>query len=90
MQSYEEISLNETLRSKYRDYAHVIYFLFLCHLAETPVKPVTEKDLNMLHAEWVDLEDVEEIFLYPPIIKTNLARILKSDSPLYLGSQQVL
>ena len=86
---YEEISLNEMLRLKFADYAHVVYFLFLCHLTETPVKPVTERDLNMLHAEWVPLEDLQGIFLYPPVIQSSLAEILASDSTLYLGSRQV-
>ena len=82
---YEEISENAKYRLEWEDYTHKIYFVFICRLADTDVKKSAEKDFDMLEAEWVKIEDVANILLYPNIIKLKLDLILKSESTLYLG-----
>ena len=87
---YEEISMNERFRSEYEQYAHKVHFIFICILVDEARKPPTERDLDMLESEWVDIENMKNIALYPHIINSNLELILKSDSVIYLGSERVL
>jgi len=86
---YEDISLNEKFRTEYEQYAHKVHFLFLCHLTGDSAKLSEEKDLDMLESEWVDIEDIRKIPLYPQIIKLNFDLVLKSNNTLYLGSERV-
>ncbi len=86
---YEEISLNEAFRERYPNYAHKVHFVFICHPTAEHVKPITEKDLDMDCSEWIDISSMEDIPLYPQIINTNLDMILKSTTPIYLGSEFV-
>jgi len=87
---YEQIWTNERFRAEYEQYAHRVFFIFICRPADKPVRPVTEKDLDMLESEWVSMEDVKNIPLYPRIIQIKLDLILKSENVLYLGSERVL
>lgn len=87
---YEEISMNENFRSQYEEYAHKVHFLFVCHLADEPIKPLAEKDLDMLESEWVDVDCIKDLPLYPQIIKSNLELILMSTSVMYFGSERFL
>lgn len=84
---FEEITENQQFRTQYANYAHKVHFVFLCHVLHVPMKPLAEKDIDMLDSEWVDLKQLKECPLYPPILKDNLDSILSSDTPLYLGSQ---
>ena len=86
---YEEISMNEQLRAEYEQYAHKIFFIFICRPTGDPVQPTAEKDLDMIGSEWVEIENMKNIPLYPSIINANLQLILESDNVLYLGSQRV-
>ena len=85
---YEEISINAELRSNYEMYAHKVYFLFVCRLEDVPRKAVTELDLDMLCSEWVDVEEVKNLPIYPEVLKTKLNEILHAKTPLFLGSRQ--
>jgi len=86
---YEEISMNEKFRAEYEEYAHKVHFVFLCHLADEPMRPLAEKDLDMLESVWVNIDDVGKLPLYPLIINARLMSIVESDSILYLGSERV-
>ncbi|MCL2169414.1 MAG: NUDIX domain-containing protein [Defluviitaleaceae bacterium] len=86
---YEEISVNENFRTKYERYAHKVHFLFICHLSGESTIPLAEKDLDMLESQWIKVEDVKKIPLYPQIIKTNFEQVLTSENILYLGSEHV-
>lgn len=87
---YEEISINKEFRKQYEQYAHKVHFVFLCHLLDEPIKTVVEKDLDMLESEWVNIYNMKNIPLYPQIINSNLELLLKTQTPLFLGSQHVL
>jgi len=82
---YEEIAEGEKYRLEFGDYTHKIHFIFICHIADTAVKEITEKDFDMLGSEWVKIEDVGNILLFPHIISSKLDLIIKSESTLYLG-----
>ena len=86
---YEEISMNEKFRAEYEGYAHKVHFVFLCHLAGEPMRPLAEKDLDMLESVWVNIADVGKLPLYPLIINARLMSIVESDTVLYLGSERV-
>jgi len=86
---YEEISINDKFRDKYEKYAHKVHFLFMCHLTGDSVEPSADKDLDTLESQWIDIADIQSISLYPKIIKSNLALVLKSANTLYLGSERV-
>ncbi len=86
---YEEISLNEAFRSRYPNYAHKVYFVFICHPTDEPLHPIAEKDLDMDCSEWIDIPSMKDIPLYPQIINANLDTILKSTTPINLGSEFV-
>ena len=86
---YEEISMNERLRTEYERYAHKVHFIFACNLANVPIQPLAEKDLDMLESVWFDIDDAKRIPLYPQIIVSNLDLILCSESVVYLGSDRL-
>ncbi len=86
---YEEIFLNEALRASYEQYAHKVYFLFVCRLEDMPRKAVTELDLDMLGSEWVDVEAVKNLPIYPQLLRDKLDAILHAKTPLFLGSKHI-
>jgi 8-oxo-dGTP pyrophosphatase MutT (NUDIX family) len=86
---YEEIFLNEALRASYEQYAHKVYFLFVCSLEDVPRKAVTELDLDMLGSEWVDLKAVKNFPIFPHLLKDKLDAILNAKTPLFLGSKHI-
>ena len=86
---YEEISTHERFRAEYGQYAHKVFFIFVCRLAGMPFKPPLEKDLDMLGSVWVNISETGDIPLYPEIINKNLKLILKSEHTVYLGSMKI-
>jgi len=87
---YEEISTNQEYREVYGQFAHGVYFLFACQMIDEPVKSLTEKDLNMLEAKWVDIKGVNDDFpLFPRAIRYSLGQILASESTIYFGAEYV-
>jgi 8-oxo-dGTP pyrophosphatase MutT (NUDIX family) len=86
---YEEIDTNEDFRKHYADYAHKIFFVFICRVLGEAANPVTETDLDMIGSEWIEIEEVKNILVYPEIIKSNLDLILQTSDPVYLGSRRV-
>lgn len=85
---YEEIEMNEDFRKQHEPHAHKIFFVFICRALDEPVKQATEKDLDMIGSEWVEIENIKNILFYPEIIKSNIDIILKTENPMYLGSHR--
>lgn len=86
---YEEISLDVKFRQLYEEYAHKVHFVFICRPSGTVVMPATVKDMDMECSEWVDIARIGEMPLYPKTVNKNLSLLLKSEMPLYLGSEYV-
>ena len=86
---YEEIFLDEGFRAEYPEYAHKIYFIFLCRKAEEPIQEPTEKDLDMLDSEWVKIDSIKDMKLHPKVLRENIDSILNTDKTLYLGSEYI-
>jgi ADP-ribose pyrophosphatase YjhB (NUDIX family) len=86
---YEEIAISEAFRTAYEPYAHKVHFIFVCRLTDEPIRPLAEKDLDMLESVWVDMKDISKTPLYPKVIRDRLTHILASDGVLYLGVERV-
>jgi len=86
---YEEISMHEGFRIEYESYAHKVHFIFICRLTNEPIKPLAEKDLDMLESIWIEIADMRNMPLYPQILIANLDRVFNSDNVLYLGSERI-
>lgn len=87
---YEEIYMDAEARKRYPDYAHKIFFVFLCHVADKEIKAVTERDIDQIACEWIDIKDITNIKLSPEIIKINFSLILQSETPIFLGSKRIV
>ena len=86
---FEEISMNERFRAKYPDYAHKVFFVFICRLAGEPLAEPSDKDLDMVAPEWVKVGDAKNAAIMPPAIGRNLETLIETDTPLFLGSVRV-
>ncbi len=86
---FEEISNHKLFRAEYEPYAHKVHFVFMCRPVNVPVKHITEPDLDMSGSEWVLLNDIKNIPLYPQILKNNFDRIIYAEHMLYLGLERV-
>ncbi len=86
---YEEISMNQRFRAEYENHSHKVYFVFICQLADESKKPVTEKDIDMLCSEWIAVDSIKDIPLYPQIINEKLHLIINSKETLFLGSERI-
>ncbi len=86
---FEEISRNQDLRKHYEQYAHKVYFVFVCRLLDLPLEEITDRDLDLMTSEWIDLDCVTSLPLYPSVLTKNLRAILSSDSLVHLGTDYV-
>lgn len=82
----EEIFLNTELRDKFPDYVHRIHHIYHGEIVSEQNGIRIEPDRNQVGCEWVPIEEVQEIYLIPKQLKENLAAILSSNHPLYLGT----
>lgn len=86
---YEEILMDEEFRAEWGEYAHVVHFLFVCNVNNEPAQLPSEKDIDMLGFEWVDMASLGcDFLLHPRIIRANLEWVLASENTLYLGSER--
>jgi len=86
---YEEIYTCGSVRQKYPDYAHKIFHIFRCSLAENPRVTPHEQDAGQLDCVWVDLNDIHTINLQPPAVRENIHHLVHAPSPLYLGAHLI-
>lgn len=85
----EEICDNRDFRRERPEYAHKMYHIFLCGISgEAPGLP-TERDDFQTGTEWVPLDRLPEIRLLPKLVGDNIESILRSESPLFLGSEHI-
>jgi len=75
----EEIITDEAVRQRHPDYTHKVYHVFLCHIAcDTKAQP-SERDANQVGCEWVAIEDVAALRLFPRPLAANLARLIRDN-----------
>ena len=86
---YEEITMGEAFREQYPEYAHKVFFVFVCRASGEAARAATGMDLDMIGTEWVSIDNIADILLYPGVIKANFDLILSTRSPVFLGSERV-
>ncbi len=86
---YEEICLSSPLRQQYPDYAHKMYFIFLCSLKEEALQPITERDIDQLESIWVDIRELKGLNFYPIVLQSAIESLLRTESPVFLGSRRI-
>ncbi len=80
---YERISL-----SKEEMTGHKLYFVFVCELEGTCAVHPSETDPCQTGTEWVPLDGIEYVNLYPLVIRAEIRRILDAADCLFLGSER--
>ena len=74
---YEEIQMDAEVREKDPDYAHKIYHIFVCEMANKEAEEPTEKDTSQIASEWVEIAALENIRLFPRAIGENIVSIAR-------------
>ena len=85
---YEEILINEKFKERFGFYSHKIYFIFIARLTGELHGEIAESDFVMIGSEWVGLDEIDNVPLYPVAVKKNLRKIIGSNEILFLGSEK--
>lgn len=85
----EEIYDDARLQALFPDYTHRIYHVFQCHIIDERQYEVTERDYSQVGSEWVNIEDIRSINIYPRPLRAALQTILETGIPQFLGTDFV-
>ena len=85
----EEIFLSNEFRKEYPDYAHRVYHVFICELADAAMKMPTEKDWMQVSCEWIDIAALAQSRMFPKLLSDNILNVINGTSPIFLGSEHV-
>ena len=85
----EVICLDEEIREKYSDYAHKMYHIFLCELINGIFEIPTEQDSMQIGIEWLDINTLDNIRLFPNDFGKQVSDILNGIAPIFLGSEYI-
>ena len=92
---YEEVFIMDTAAmnafqlSVYERNNHKIYFIFICRLNGLLQKEATEIDADVVETEWVAIEDVKNLLLFPKPLHDSFDAILNTETPFFLGSARI-
>ena len=92
---YEEIFtmdtswMNDFQLSVYERNSHKIYYVFICRLDDQPKTEATEKDVDFVESEWIAIEDVKNLLLFPKPLHENFDLMLNTPSTIFLGSARI-
>lgn len=84
----EAICLEEAFRIAKYEYAHKMYHIFLCELANIQKRTPTLQDEAQLRCEWVAADSIN-LPLFPRLVSNCLPAILEGTAPFYLGAEWV-
>ena len=85
----ETICLNEDFRKKYPDYAHKMYHIFICILANEDMQTPTEIDEMQVSCEWVDIDSLKRLRVLPKVLGENIFNAINNTAPMFLGSEHI-
>ena len=85
----EAICMHEEFREKLPEYAHKMFHIFLCGLANDSVETPTETDSMQVGTEWVDVDTLHTVRLFPKSFGGQISDILSGTAPVFLGSERV-
>ena len=85
----ESIFTNEQFRSKNPEHTHRMYHVFICEILDKKRIIPTGKDSQQTDSEWVDINTVKNIRLFPKIVRDNIRDIINGTAPIFLGSEYI-
>ena len=85
----EEICMDEGFREKYPDYAHKMYHVFICELANEDKKEPTETDEMQVSCEWVSFNSMKTLRTLPKVLGKNIISVIDNTTPIFLGSEHI-
>lgn len=80
----EEIFTSEDMRRRYPEYCHRTLHIFLARV--TGVGERSETDFQQTGSVWVTPEEAETLPIVPLQLQGRLREVLRSKSPVYLGT----
>lgn len=83
---FEEISQDPAIRAEHPDYFHKSYHFCRCALMSNAAVPPSEMDSNQEASVWISLEEAANLPLFPEPARNELARLLTTEAPVYLGN----
>lgn len=83
---YEEIYTSNFIRERYPDYAHKIFHIFRCSLADVSPHIPTEPDTGQLDCVWIPCDKFSDIKILPARIGDNIQALLCIENPCFLGT----
>lgn len=87
---YEEICDDHKTQELYPEYIHKIYHIFICKLKNDKTINPMEIDDMQLESEWVNINNLKEIYLLPSFLNDNILEIISSENPKFFGSEHIL
>ncbi|WP_346940587.1 hypothetical protein [uncultured Clostridium sp.] len=66
-----------------------MYHIFICKLENNDVNKPTEIDDMQLESKWINIEDLNKIYLEPDCLNDNIEKMINSDVPIFLGSKHI-
>ena len=85
----EEICMDEAFREEHSEYAHKMYHIFICELAEEDVKIPTEKDEMQINCEWIDIGSLKHFRILPNVLGDSICNVIDNMAPIFLGSEHI-
>ena len=83
---YEEIHTSDFMRQLHPDYAHRIFHIFRCSLADVPKVAPSEEDGGQTGSVWIDVNQTASLNILPAHIGENMSALIHATCPLYLGT----
>ena len=84
----EAICSDEKTRKNAPEYSHKIYHIFLCELINNELRLPTEQDSTQIGIEWIDINTLNEIRLFPSDFAEQIMNVLNGTVPVFWGSEQ--
>lgn len=86
---HEEIWTSEERRRDHPGYSHIVTHFFICKTdGNPPVEPV-EPDSSQLGLEWVELEKLSGLPLYPECMREGVQKIFSSGEIVYFPAEYI-
>ena len=82
----EEIHTNPYIREKHPQYAHRMLHIFLVELTDAPRQTPSGMDYGMEKSEWLPLEKLSGIEMYPPTLPARIDEVLNGSGAVWLGT----
>ena len=80
---------NEETREFYSQYAHKLYHIYICKLANSEIDKPTSIDDMQEESQWIDIEELNNIRILPIALGENIYNMIKGNLVLDLGSTHI-